>query len=509
MLITTAPGARMAGSTIAQAMPGLATMFNLAPGKGLPGNVGQAQMMAMTLGVLRTGMPAATGMRGLTYLIQSIAEPSPSAAKALAGIGLTPQFVHNKGVFASVMKLLGTITHKGNAKQLGAIDDTTMDTLDSGNGTLPGIPTEEMARLRAMIPRIHGIRAALILSSQLQQRGDVSSISQDLSHMLEAQDANSKDSKHLARSWQQFRQRARLAEAANAINTMGLQVAQTFEPIMGFAAQHVIDPVTGAARRHPKATRDITLGAGAFLGALGIARFAGAGKLIEKSPFLRRIPGLSGILGGSLGQSFVKEQALVSAAGGGGIRDGKTPQTALWVNVVGQVFGGSTPTPIPGGGGSTFGKIAKWGWGGATGLASRLGKFSVGETAVGAAAITAGVLAIANDLAGAASTAGRMKTIHWSPSGRPYMNVAGNLIDPKNIHQTIVDQARKVFGGNVTGVSNYNAAMWHGQADINMTITRENADGSKSRQRVHVPVDMWAKGRHPSHRGQPKTVRTK
>ena len=279
MLITTAPGAVTAGSTIAQAMPGLASMFQLAPGHGVTGNVGQAQMMALTTGVLRTGMPAATGMRGLTYLLQSIAQPTGGAKLALAGAGITPQFVSQKGIYAAVMKLLGTITNSGNAKQLGAIDDTTMDSLDSSNGNLPGIPVAEMTRLRAMIPRIHGIRAALILSSQLQQRGDVSSIGQDLDNMLKVQDENSQQTKQLAQGWKQFQKRARLADAANALNTMGLQVAQSFEPVFGFVAQHALDPVTKAARKHPRATRDIVLGSAAFLRALGVARFAGVGRL--------------------------------------------------------------------------------------------------------------------------------------------------------------------------------------------------------------------------------------
>ena len=508
MLITTAPGARIAGSTIAQAMPGLASMFQLAPGKGVQGNVGQAQMMALTLGVLRTGMPASTGMRGLTYLLQSIAQPSAGAAKALAGIGITPQTVSQQGIFANVMKLLGTITHSGNAKQLGAIDDTTMDSLDSSNGNLPGIPAQEMTRLRAMIPRIHGIRAALILSSQLQQRGDVSSIQQDLQHMLEVQDANSKDSKNLAKSWDQFRKRARLAEAANAINTMGLQVAQTFEPIMGFAAQNVLDPVAGAARRHPRATRDITLGAGGFLAAMGIGRFLGAGRL----PILRKIPGISSLLGGGgIGQQFVREQAIASAMGGGGLRDGKTPQSALYVTVVGQLFGGATPGPTPGP--STFGRFGKWIGGGAAGAATRFGSLfkrgpseSVGDLAM----VGGGLLAVIHDLTGAANTAAKYKTIHWSPTGRPYMDVAGNLIDPKNMHKVIVNQARKVFGQNVTGVSGYHAAMWRGQADVNMILQfTDPHTGKLQRQRVHIPINMWAGGRHPTTRGQKKTVRSR
>lgn len=519
MLITTAPGARIAGSTIAQAMPGLASMFQLAPGKGIQGNVGQAQMMALTLGVLRTGMPAATGMRGLTYLLQSIAQPSAGASKALATIGITPQSVAQQGIFANVMKLLRTITHTGNAKQLGAIPDDTMDTLDSSNGNLPGIPAAEMTRLRAMIPRIHGIRAALILSSQLQQRGDVSSIQQDLQHMLEVQDQNSKDTHNLNRAWQQFRQRARLADAANALNTMGLQVAQTFEPIMGFAAQHVIDPVTSAARRHPRATRDIVLGSGAFLAAMGIGRFTGIGRMLPKG---LRESGLGKLLGSGVGQGFVNERAITAAmTGGTGL--GASPQNPLYVTVVGQLFGGNTPTPAPGGGGGGggggwlgwvkggLGKIATYG---GIGLSGGAGFMRGVPGLIGRGASLAG--------AGMAEIPGISDWRMWMPGAyNPYYhrNNADWLnfitlglahrqhgdISPSN-YMNVLRKAQG-FYPNATNVE----SMLRGEANVNLVIDITDPNtGKKSRERVHIPVGLWSGGRHPSHRGQTnKTVRSR
>src|SRR5512146_2649421 len=78
-LILQAPGGPAVSSTIAQAMPSLASMFQLGRGRNVPPNVAQAQMYGLTLGALRTGMPAATAMRGLTYLLQSIAQPTGKA----------------------------------------------------------------------------------------------------------------------------------------------------------------------------------------------------------------------------------------------------------------------------------------------------------------------------------------------------------------------------------------------------------------------------------------------
>lgn len=506
MLIGTAPGGISAAPTIAQAMPSLASMFQLAPGRGVAGNLGQAQMMALTLGVLRTGMPPATGMRGLTYLLQSIAQPTGGAKAALAGIGITPEFVQQHGIFQSVMRLLRTVTHTGNARQLGAIPDDALDQLDTSGGNLPGIPANEMSRLRTMIPRIHGIRAALILASQLRQRGDVSSIQQDLQNMLAAQDENSRQSKNLAKAWQDFRSRSRLAEAANNVKAMELSIAQAFEPVMGFAAQHVIDPVTRAARKHPRATRDIALGTGAFLAAMGVARFTGIG---------RGLPGIGRILGGA-GNAFVRERAITAAMAGSGILGG-SPQNPLYVTVVGQLFGGATPSPVPGGGGggiTGFFKRAA-GWTGVSGLASKIGWGGAARfaTEIGAAWETRKWMErhVSDPIFRHVGLASQIGPMRWSPTGRPYRqglfeNVGMSLSD---VHKVILSQAQKVFGPNVTGVSGYSAGMWHGQADVNMTID-VNQDGKITRKRVHVPVDLWAKGRAPSHRGQSgKTVRSR
>lgn len=510
MLIGTAPGGVAASSTIAQAMPGLASMFQLAPGKSVPGNVGQAQMMALTLGVLRTGMPAATGMRGLTYLLQSVAQPTGGAAKALSGIGITPEFVQQKGVYKAVMKLLNTIrpVGKSEVRRLGAIPDDTMDTLDTSNGSLPGISPTEMTRLRAMIPRIHGIRAAIILSSQLRQQGDVSSLGQDLTNMLQAQDENSKQSQQIAKAWAQFRNRARLAEAANAIQTMGLQVAQTFEPIMGFAAQHTLDPVAGALRRHPRATKDIAWGSAAFLGAMGIGRFVGLGKT---GP-LSKIPGISSLLGGGA-NAFVRERAMTAAmTGGAGL--GASPQNPLYVTVVGQLFGGATPTPTPnGGGGGWFSKIS----GGASSWLGIRAAMSLGGKAGGL------FKGLGSDVAGmGAEIPGLLDLPMWFPGKyNPYFHrrnpgwenflTAGLLnrqhgnISPGN-YAGVLRKAQGFFP-RATGVE----SMLRGQADVNLVIDITDPNtGKRSRERVHVPIGLWAGGRHPSHRGQVnKTVRSR
>lgn len=506
MLVTTAPGGVSASSTIAQGLPGLASMFQLAPGRGVPGNVGQAQMMALSLGVLRTGMPAATGLRGLTYLLQSVAQPTGKAAKALSGIGITPEFVQQQGVFAAVMKLLHQIRPVSGrtARQLGIMDENALpDTASTDVSSLPGIPAAELTRLRTMIPRIHGVRAAIILSSQLRQQGDVSSIQQDLANMLAAQDENSKQSHQLAKSWQQFRQRARLADAANAINTMGLQVAQTFEPVMGFVAQNVLDPVAKAARTHPRATRDIALGGAGFLAAMGIGRFLGAGRL----PGLRRLPGISGLLGGA-GSAFVREHAI-SAAMSGGAGLGASPQNPLYVVVVGQLFGGGTPSPTPGGGGGGGGWLSKI----TNPVSAYLGVKAITSFGGKGLSLLRGAGGALEGLG--AEAPGISDWRMWFPGARNPMTHRKNPgwenffslgLANRDPFPGYLTKARQ-FYPHATNVESF----LRGQADVNLVIDMTDpSTGKMTRHRVHIPVGLWAGGRHPSHRGQTKkTVRSR
>jgi hypothetical protein len=476
-------------------MPGLASMFQLAPGQHGTAASRQAQMMALTQGVLMTGMPAATGMRGLTYLLQSIAQPTGGAKTALAGIGITPQFVQQQGVFAAVMRLLHTISpvSRGRAKQLGAIPDETLD----ATNTLPGIPANELTALRTMIPRIHGIRAAIILASQLQSRGDVQSIAQDLTDYMKVQDVNSKQAKKVNKAAQDLRRNANMEQAAISLHNAGLEIARAFNPLIAHVT-HGISGATSAMRHHPRLTHDIALGGAGVLAALGVARFTGI-----------PLPGFLGRITGATGQALVRGEAT-KAAMSGATGLGASPQNPLYVIVVGQLFGGGTPgptnDPVP----SFFKKIA-------AGRAGQLLLSRAGLTAAGSSAAIAAIALAQRGDQGPVMHVTPHGEIVWSPTGRPYRRrtsgVPGNLehdnmqLPMNQVHQLILSQARRVFGGNIQAVTGYGAGMWHGQADINMTITREGADGRLHRQRVHIPVDMWKHGRHPSHRGR-KNIRT-
>lgn len=491
-MIFQAPGGPQASTAIAQQIPGLSAMFQMAPGRSTPANVGQAQMMALTLGVLRTGMPAPTAMRGLQYLLQSIAQPTGKAKGALASAGITPGFIEEQGIFPAVMKLIQTVTQTGNAKQLGSIPDDVLDQIDSAGGSLPGIPAQEMSRLREMIPRIHGIRALIILASQLQRHGNTASLAEDLQTMLNVQDENSKEARALAESWKKFQKRSRLADAANAINVMSLQVAQIFEPVLGFVAEKAILPMAHAMQNHRTATKVAAYSGAGIVAALTAGRFLG------------------GFGGGMAGRSLVRGMAIRDALeGGAGL--GASPENPMYVIVVGQLFNDSGKK-------TSFAKSA----------------IKTAEDDAKQAAKTGGVLGIAAAIVRGVKNAPGMlrrtgnqqlnlleeegsrfgKRVLRHPSSiAKRASALGVMFDyfydvqnaggsTENLYTDLYKPLLKMYP-NMQGYSNVHTGMLNGHAEVFLNLAI-NQGGKVTHKRVHLPIPMaYQSGRYPSQGGKP------
>ena len=502
-LIGVAPGGIAAAPTIAQAIPGLASMFQLAPGRNTRPEVAQAQLMSLTLGALRTGMPPATAMRGLTYLLQSIAQPTGGARKALAGVGITPQTVEEQGIYPNLMKLLRTITARpGVARRIGVMSDESLDALDESGGNLPGIPAAEMVRLRAMIPRIHGIRAAIILASQLQKQGNVESLTGDLNMMIDAQDENSNTTHALSQAWQNLSKRSRLQQATVAVNTMGLQIASIFNPVFDWLSSGIALHMAPWMQDHRRAVRGMAIGATGFLGAVTVGRALGMGNL----PGIRNVPGLRGLLGGGAGRAFVLGHAAEAAIRGGG--PGMSPQNPLYVVVVGEIFGGAA-----GGGGA----------GGNTNIIPTGGGKSIFNRAFGFASKALGVGAAARALRGAGGAAAafgaEMPILPdaWAmlahgvdpttgqKTGRRWWDwlnpAAGNDFATRQDYTTALHRAQRLYPGT-TNIESFDKGKLRGRAEVFMTLDITDPSGKKSIRRVHVPVDMWSGGRVPRSTGR-------
>lgn len=463
-LIQEAPGGISAAPQIATQLPQLASMFAL--GKGpVSGAQSQRQMLAMVLGVLRTGSNPSTGLRGLTYLAQSIIQPTGKARGALAAIGITPQSIEKEGINTNIMRLLNTVTKTGNTKQLAGMPDDTLNALDESGGNLPGIPAAEMSRLRQMIPRIHGIRAAVILAGQLRQQGQVKSLEQDLTLFEQAQKDQADQTHSLARMWTDFKNRSQLQAASVALNTLKLQMAQALEPIINFAAGGITG-LSGLAQHHRTATKAAVLGGAAIVGALGVGRFLGVGRS---------------------GNALVRANAIQAAMTPGGVL-GDSPQNPLYVVVVGNLFNGSTTPPgtTPGGGGGAKGKFGRLGRK-ALPYLETLAIAEGGGAVVGAGALTAGIVAPLAIL-GAAAYYGR------NDRG-PNQSALQKVMD--------ANRQRNLPGSMIPG-EGAKKGIFYGQFDV----TVNHPDGTKTSKRIHVPLDLMSPGIFPSARGQAgKTAR--
>jgi hypothetical protein len=504
-LIKTAPGGIAAAPQIAQQIPALATMFMLAPGQNISSRRSQAQLMSLTLGAVRTGAPPSVAMRGLTYLLQSIAQPTGKAGTALAQIGITPQTVQKQGVYANLMKLLRTITNTGNINLISRIPEDQLD--DSSN--LPGIPAAQMVRLRQMIPRIHGIRAAIILAHQLKPRGTVQSLQQDLEMMVNEQNNQVDDAHNMAIAWENFRKRAKLQEASIAINSMGLQVAQMFEPVMNFVAKGPIG-LQGLMQRHQTISKDVGYGVtGAFLAAMA-GRAIGLGRI----PAISRIPMLGRMLGGAgggVGNAFVSARAVESAISGN-TQMGATPQNPIYVVVVGQLFGGY--------GGAGRGSRTPSGGRGGPGAVERTAEDVIALKALSKARSAGGFLSkwgrralgLGEAPLSAAGFAGKALPRILGAEGAIAQLVLslGGSENQDYYKYMNIQRAQKVFQNkSITGATNMAIGTMKGHAELWLTLNIEHPNGKVERRRVHVPLDQWAHGKFPTRGGKPGSQRTR
>ena len=345
--------------------------------------------------------------------------------------------------------------------------DPEADTTDALRGA--GITGRGTEFLGKVFHRIHALRTALAISGQI----DVGQAQRDLILMQQAAAGHVSDVNSLSKAWTRFSDRTKLKQASVALNALSLQVAQIFEPVMNLAAKGIIG-VTHAAQRHPGATRDIAIGGAALLGAMGIGRFLGAGNL----PGVRRIPGLSRILGGGPGRAFVMANAA-QAAVSGNTALGASPQNPLYVVVVGQLFGGGTPGPAGAEAGAARAARGSrlFGWG-----KNILKTVGGGSVALGGA--TAAM---------AAADAAALGALIFKGGG------------DQGPGTTVLARAQQLFGrtGRVTGIESATSGRFHGRAEIFLTLDQvDPTTGKKKVTKVHVPIDMWKNGSHPTQGGK-------
>jgi hypothetical protein len=486
-----APGGIAAGPQVIQQLGQLAQVTRAA--RGNPG-----QMFGLLLSTLRAGIPPAQAGRGLQYLIQTLAFPgqgSKESETALASVGIRPGGnIPLTQMLARIFGRAHQLGIRGNLGRVTRLDETTLDELDtSGQGLQQlGIQGRGAVFLGQVFHRIHALRTALAILGQM----NTGQAQKDLQEMAGLEQNHLTDIQVLNKGWQRFRDQAKLQEAAVALNTMGLQVAQIFEPALNFVAGKATG-LAGAAHRHPGITRDVTLGAAGILGALGVARLGGfrvGGGILGR---------FTGLLGRGPVMAKAAEDALKGATG-----PGLSPQNPLYVIVVGQIFGGGGPGPSPtkkDAEQQAVGFLSKWGGriagaGGAAfglrGLGLRAGATAIGTTA----AVATGAALFENKFHPVQSL------LHEIGIGDAYW------LHPKATPRISTEQSARIarlFGSNspfgAVGIGK--TPMLVGRADVNIDLTGQDHHGKKVTKRVHIPVDLWAGGKAPSTRGKQRAGR--
>jgi len=324
------------------------------------------------------------------------------------------------------------------------------------------------------------------------------------------QNDQSEQAHHVAQMWKDFEKRSRLAEAATAIQNMGIQVATMFNPVFDFVAKAPIGAFHLMNKHHGVAQIAGRTMVGLLAGGT-MARFFGLGDL----PGIRRIPGMSRIFGRGAGMGLVPQglAAMAAMSGNPGIL-GATPQNPMYVSVINDLFGGGTPGPgvgpKPPGGGGGLPKVFGWFRG-------------AGNWLKGGALDSVGAISRwgAMGSAGLAEIPGIFDTPMWWPGKmNPYyhrrnpgwenflslglVNRETGMISPQ-AYPSILHQANRVLGareGRILGIESMKKEMLHGKVDFALVIDQVDASGKSVRRTVHVPVDIWSGGNHPRNRGQ-------
>jgi hypothetical protein len=492
ILTREAPGGVAAGQQIITQLGQLAQVTRAAHGT-------PEDMFGLLLSVLRSGIPPAQSGRGLQFLIQTLGFPGnqvPESRRALASVGITPNSDMNlQQRLAAIFNHARRLGMTGDLNKLNNLDEDTLSEMEANpQAGLSGIGiTGRGAQfLGTVFRRIHALRTALALLGQT----DMGNVQQDLQTMNASVAGHVSDVNDLSKAWKKFHDQAKLQEASIALSAMSLQVAQTFEPVLNFAAGKLTG-LQSAMQNNPKWVHRAAIGGVGFMAALGVGKALG---------ITRMLPGpLQRIFGGSVGSAFVGANAAQAALSGNAAL-GASPQNPLYVVVVGEIFG----QPLMGGGTRTGG--------GRGGGRTQLGADEVAEGYLGYRGLRAvgrfGKRAVGLGERGSVRAGLRLGLFGGERASLKALGPAGVVADALinaegagggeqgYIDRLTLRRAQANFGRNVVGVSDVGYRMFHGKADVQMTI-KIAQNGKITKRRVHVPMDLWGKtGSAPTSKGK-------
>lgn len=471
-----APGGPAYGPQFIQQLAPLAAVSKLAA-------ITPQEMFGLYLTSVRTGATPATAGRGLQYLMQSIAVPaSDESRRALAQAGINPGAVQQMGGRAALQKIIEHVRGMGGLQGAGNLSGMTEEQLDMLESTGDtgqalrglGVGGPALDWLSQAIGRIHGIRALVTLMAQGgQSEKDIDTISMAMSDTAAA-------THDFAQKWAEFREQQPLRAAGVSLDVIRRNIASAFEPLLNVGANQV-SALGGEILQHPTAARRGTQAAGLGLAAMGLYRLLGGGF------------GRAGRFLGRGGQMAVQAQAMQAVTQRGVMGPiGTTPTNPLFVTVVGQLFGGGTPT-TPGTPGDIPGKQASWlrraaPWLGAGGMASLRYLRGMGPRVLRHGAKLGPLAAFEflrdaeyDPLQGAPPGAGR------AGGNERYMM---NLIAAR----AAVPGTKYYYGAQRDTI--------RGQAYVTLDVlVKQPGQKQPTRKRVHVPMELW-QGAMPSTRGR-------
>ena len=499
-LVSEAPGGLAYGPQFIQQMAPLSAVSRLAA-------ISPEQMQGLFLTSLRTGGTPATAGRGLQYLLQSIAVPaSKEAGVALNQAGITPQAVQTKGGLWALRRLMEKTEQlgiTGDLSKAGKMSDESLDILEQSADPKQaalglGVSGKGLTFLSQAIGRIHGIRSIVALMAQERAQKQMS---EDQETIAAAMADTAQAQKMFADKWDDFARRQPLQAAAISVDVMQRQVMEAVEPGVNVAARGL----TRAGRfavEHPEGTQKVILGVGGLMAAAGLAKGMGVGGLIKRG-----------------GQGLVTGMAVRDLARGAGQR-GETPNLPLYVTVVGQIFGGGGS-----GGGGIPPVVGKTGGGGGSSTAGRIGRMlgklgAPAATVAGVAKFGLGTAAIAATdaaIVGAILYDKELRNEVFEPFkesiyGKGISKISGPVgsafnkatkHSPRFPFSAIGD----LFQQDDKGGKGKPLAVLKGEANVTVDVNLKSGDGTVTKKRVHVPVDMWTGGKVPSSRGKKGNTR--
>lgn len=509
ILTQQAPGGVAAGQQVVGQLGQLAQVTRAAHGT-------PEDMFSLLLTTLRTGIPPAQAGRGLQYLIQTLAFPgqgTKQSRQALGAVGITttsnlPLQERLSRIFSHARKL----GIHGDMQRIIGLDENTLSDFEATGDTTGslnslGVSGRGTEYLGQVFHRIHALRTALAIQGQI----NVGQAGKDLQTITDASNGHVSDVNDLGKAWQRFRKQAKLQEATVALNTMTLQVANAFAPVLNWVAGRTTG-FAESAHRHPRRTRDIALGAAGLGALLGLKGFLGVGSIIRG------------------GVGIKAAEALATGGGGKTVMDGlgNSPANALYVVVVNpQFFGGRGVT-----GGGVEPPVQK-----------ALRRFPwlapIGVTAGAAAGVYAsermrqalesrhsrGIPTHGDfpELQGFAAhnqgglslpehhrTAAQQQILGAFSHGFISAQTAETRLENLKKLQDIMKRWSPRSHGEITRIFGSEGMQRVGNRmyatfDVNLKFP----DGSSQHKKIHVPVDIWSGGRAPSSRAQPGNSRSR